>query len=349
MGKAKIWIAVLILALTITGCSAGPDPVAQDTASTAKNGSQQELRVTYLDVGQGDSTFVELPDQKCMLIDAAEPEYSKKIEDYIRSKGYDTIDYLVATHPHSDHIGGMSRLVDKFDVGAVYMPKVQTNTHVFEDLLTSIKEKHLKIKEAKADTLILKEDDLEIRIVSPTDGHYSDLNDYSAVLYMTYGNNSFLFMGDAEKKSENQIKEKLQADVLKVGHHGSEYSSGTNFLKKVAPEYAIISCGKGNKYGHPDSDTLKNLKKIGSNIFRTDKQGNIVIVSDGSDLTVSQKQTAETGEAKKQQGTGYVVYVTKSGSKYHKSDCHALKSSAKKMTVKKAEEEGYEPCAKCNP
>ena len=349
MRKTKIWIVLLVLALSISGCSSKAGSDTQKETSKLKTSGQQELKVTYLDVGQGDSTFIELPDQKCMLIDAAEPEHSGEIKSYIHSEGYNKIDYLVATHPHSDHIGGMSSIVDSFDIGAVYMPKVQTNTRVFEDLLTSIQKKHLKIKEAKAGTQILKGNDLEIRVVSPTDDHYSDLNDYSAVVHLTYGENSFLFMGDAEKKSENQIKEPIQADVLKVGHHGSEYSSGTDFLKDVSPEYAIISCGKGNKYGHPDSETITKLKKLGTNVFRTDKQGNIVIESDGRNLAVSQKQPAKTNETEKQQDTGKTVYVTKSGSKYHKAGCHTLKSSAKKITVKKAKEEGYEPCSKCNP
>lgn len=357
-------LVILTLLPLLSGCAG--------TSNTATEGSEQELRkaagngqelkVTFLDVGQGDSTFIELPNDQCMLIDAAEPEYSEEILSYIQEEGYDRIDYLVATHPHSDHIGGMSEIVEDLDIGAVYMPKVQANTQVFEKLLLAIKEKGLKICAAKAGTRILEEGALDIRIVAPAGDDYSDLNDYSAVVRLTYGKDAFLFMGDAEKQSEDDITQEIQADVLKVGHHGSEYSSGEVFLQEVDPDYAVISCGKDNKYGHPDQETLQKLKKLHAEIFRTDRQGTIVMTSSGNGISVegqSQQQSSIQDQTEKKKKAAAAkdtadqkektVYVTKTGSKYHTEDCYMLKSSSRSLTEEEAEAEGYEPCSICSP
>lgn len=355
-------LAAMVLLLTFlplfSGCTSISDTGAsgQEQTSQKKAGNGQELKVTFLDVGQGDSTFIELPDNRCMLIDAAESEYSQEILSYIQNEGYEKIDYLVATHPHSDHIGGMREILENLDIGSVYMPKVQTNTQVFEKLLIAIKERGLKIQTAKAGIEILSEGALDIQIVAPAGDDYSDLNNYSAVVRLTYGDDSFLFMGDAEKPSENDITQNIQADVLKVGHHGSEYSSGETFLKKVHPDYAVISCGEDNKYGHPDQETLQKLKEIHAKIFRTDRQGNIIMTSSGNGISADcrseQQSDSQNKKAIKKSSAAQkdkYVYVTKSGSKYHTKDCYMLKSSSRSLTEKEARKEGYEPCGICSP
>lgn len=359
-------VAFVILALLplLFGCGSTSDTGTEGQGQGLRkaSGNGQELKVTFLDVGQGDSTFIELPNDQCMLIDAAEPEYSQEILSYIQEEGYERIDYLVATHPHSDHIGGMREIVESLDIGSVYMPKVQTGTQVFEKLLLSIKEKGLKIRTAKAGTEILEEGGLDIQIVAPAGDDYSDLNDYSAVVRLTYGEDAFLFMGDAEKQAEDDITQEIQADVLKVGHHGSEYSSGDAFLREVDPDYAVISCGKDNKYGHPDQETLQKLKKLRTRIFRTDRQGNIIMTSSGNGISVegqSEQQSSIQDQPEKKKKSAAAkdtaakkektVYVTKTGSKYHTEDCYMLKSSSRSLTEEEAKSEGYEPCGICSP
>lgn len=242
------------------------------------------IRVHFLDVGQGDCTLIELPDDKIMLIDAGNKENGDDIVSYIKMLGKDKIDYLIATHPHSDHIGGMERVVNKFDIGNVYMPKAIHNISIYKDLLKAIDNKGLYITTAKAGVEIYSDDITKIEILSPTRETYEEMNNYSAVIRLTYKNSSFLFMGDAEELVEDDIINKVQkTDVLKVGHHGSTTSSSRRFINRVNPDYAIISCGVDNDYGHPHAETLSILKN--STVLRTDELGTIIITSDGETIT----------------------------------------------------------------
>lgn len=247
--------------------------------------------VNFLDVGQGDSEFIQLPDGKCMLIDASTSDYSDGIIAYISNLGYTKIDYLIATHPHADHIGGMKAVVQHFDIGEVYMPKASTNTKTYENLLLAIADKGVSINTAKAGKVIFKDNDLSMEFLAPVKESYDNLNNYSAVLRLEYGSSAFLFMGDAEGQVENEIlknssKAKLKADVLKVGHHGSKTASGIEFVSAVSPKYAVIEVGTGNSYNHPHDKAIHNLSEIGADILRTDTNGNIAVVSDKTDLTV---------------------------------------------------------------
>lgn len=256
------------------------------TVSNTEN-SRKKLISHYIDVGQGDSEFIELPDGTTMLIDAGTADYGETVVDYIKNLGYSKIDYLVGTHPHADHIGGMQKVVQSFDIGSVYMPKASTNTKTYENLLTEIKNKGLKIKSAKAGVSIISEDNLKVDILAPNSSEYDELNNYSAVVKITYKNNKFLYMGDAEKLSEDEIKADVSADVIKIGHHGSTSSSSKNFVKKVKPQYAVICVGKDNSYGHPKDTIIKRWKDIGAKILRTDEDGSITITSDGSNISVN--------------------------------------------------------------
>lgn len=250
------------------------------------NEIEEVITVHYLDVGQADSIFIELEDNKTMLIDAGELEDSDYIIDYINNLGYNKINFLVATHPHADHIGGMQKVVKNFEVDNVYMPKALTNTKTYENLLKEIDNKNLKIKTAKAGVTIVDDDNLDIDIIAPNSNTYEDLNNYSACIKLTYQNITYLFMGDAETLSENEIKTDIKADVLKVGHHGSDTSSSISFLKKVNPSYAIISVGEDNSYNHPKKEVLDRLKKVGAIIYRTDLNGNIVVKTDGKNIKI---------------------------------------------------------------
>lgn len=279
-------LVVLLIALVsavVVKTTGGESEVQTKSASAIEDG----LSVHYLDVGQGDSEFIELPNGECMLIDAAESGYSYQIISTIEDLGYSEINYLVATHPHSDHIGGMADVVNSFDIGEIYMPNAVTDTATYENLLTVISDKNYSINTAKAGEVIYSDSECEIEILAPVSEEYSNLNNYSVVVKITYGVNSFLFTGDAEVLVEEELignsSSKLDCDVLKVSHHGSNSSSSDEFIKAVSPEYAVISVGAGNSYGHPHEEILQKLVGIGAEVFRTDSDGTVTITCDGND------------------------------------------------------------------
>ena len=247
--------------------------------------SEDELVAHFIDVGQGDSSFIELPNGDTMLIDAGTASYGDDIIEYIESLGYQDIDYVVATHPHADHIGGMAEVIDAFDIETVYMPKAVSTSKTYENLLETIQDKGLSIHTGRAGVEVLNTDDLTILMFAPVQEEYSNLNNYSIVLKITYGDTSFLYTGDAED-SLDEITGDIEADVLKVGHHGSDTSTTSDFLARVNPSYAVISVGEGNSYGHPALSTIELLEGYTSNIYRTDLSGTVVISSDGVNINV---------------------------------------------------------------
>ena len=254
------------------------------------NTNNDLLKVHYLDVGQGDSIFIELPNNETMLIDAAESYQSENIINYIKNLNYQKIDYVIGTHPHTDHIGGLKDIINTFGIGKIYMPKVVSTTKTYESLLMAIKDKNLKINTAKAGTSIIDTDALKINILAPNNSTYTELNNYSVVTKITYGTTKFLFMGDAEKLSENEIKENVSADVIKIGHHGSNTSSNIDFIKKVNAKYGIISVGLNNKYNLPKEETIKNWENSGTKIYLTSINGTIRASSDGTNIKIESEK-----------------------------------------------------------
>ena len=249
-----------------------------------------ELTVHFIDIGQGDSELIVLPDGRTILIDAGDNKYGDTVVNYLKKQGISNLDYVVATHPDADHIGGLDTVINNLNIGKIYMPDRTSTTKTFEDVITAIENKNLKISLAKAGVTVIEEDLLRAVFVAPIN-EIDDNNNMSAVLHFTYGNTSFLFTGDAEKESERDILSSganIRANVLKVGHHGSRSSSTAKFIRAVDPEIAVISCGKDNSYGHPHKQTLNTLKDEGVEILRTDLSGTIVLASDGN--TVKQKQ-----------------------------------------------------------
>lgn len=278
--KAVEFIFALIFSLF--GVNGG-NTVA-DMYAVPDNVAACELRVHFIDVGQGDCIFAELPDGKSMLIDAGTNESEDVVCDYIRYCGEDYLDFVVATHPHADHIGGMDGVIDEFDIGTFYMPDVEYDTKTFESMLDCLEASEAKVIKAEAGVVVCEEDGLKIQLVAPTEDYYDEINDYSSVVKVTYGETDFLFMGDAEKYSESKITADVSADVLKVGHHGSDTSTGKEFLKSVAPDYAVISCGVDNEYGHPHKSVIDRLNSRGVKVFRTDTMGTVVIGSDSINI-----------------------------------------------------------------
>lgn len=237
----------------------------------------EDLKVYFIDVGQADSILV-IDGDKTMLIDAGTNEKGESVVNFIKSKGVSKIDFLVGTHPHEDHIGGMDDVINAFEIGRIYMPKVQTNTKTFEDVLNAIESKKLSVTTPIiGDEFVLENAKCEIM---STANNAEELNLSSIVIRMVYGDQSFLFMGDAVRNNE-ESRDWPQTTILKVGHHGSDTSTSKEFLEKVQPKIAIISCGKDNSYGHPAQITLDKLSNIGAQIYRTDEMGTILITSNG--------------------------------------------------------------------
>lgn len=282
MKKIRI-IFLTCLCLLVVGCSS--PFVENDDEASISTFSSGTLRVNYIDVGQGDSIFIQLPNNQTMLIDAGEAYKSDNVINYLNNLGITKIDYVIGTHPHTDHIGGLENVINTFDIGSIYMPRASSTSKTYEDLLTTISSKGLKVKTAKSGVVVLDEDNLKLEFIAPNSDSYSELNNYSAVLKLTYLDNTFLFMGDAETLSEDEITNEIKADVIKVGHHGSDSSSSLEFVKKVSPEYAIIMVGEGNSYNHPYQSIIDRYESVGAKILRTDLDGNIVCDSDGKKVT----------------------------------------------------------------
>lgn len=279
MNKAKRIIGILltvIFAIFLISCS--------KNTQTNNSSETKDLKIHYIDVGQGDSELIQIGD-KNILIDAGTSD--KKALKYLKSIGVTTLDYLIATHPHEDHIGSMDDVINNLNVKTFYAPKATTTTKTFENMVNALKNKNLQITVPKVGGQITV-GNATLTFLAPNSEKYEDLNNYSIVVKLKYGNNSFIFMGDAEDVSESEILAKqldIQADVIKVGHHGSSSSTTQAFLDKLNPKYAIISCGKDNDYGHPHKETLDKLKAKNIKIFRTDLNGTIIASSDGTDIT----------------------------------------------------------------
>lgn len=217
--------------------------------------------------------------------------------DYLQKLGVQRIDILIATHPHEDHIGGMTQVVEKFPIGQIYMPKIADDqvptTTVYEKLLTAIEKKNLTVTAARGGMTLLNNSEARLEAFAPNSAKYSGLNSYSIVVKLTCGEKSFLFTGDAEADSEKEMIAKgynLKSDVLKCGHHGSSTSTTAAFLKAVDPDAAVISCGVNNDYGHPDKQVVSRLGKAGVTIYRTDLQDTILARCDGKTITFSTGQ-----------------------------------------------------------
>lgn len=256
----------------------------------------EKLSVHYIDVGQGDSIYIESGGEG-MLIDCGESGDTDSVISYLDNMGIKKINYIVGTHPHSDHMGGMSKIVEHFDIDEVIIPHIDDSdtptTKYFEKFLNACAEKGLSLTEAELGREI-EVGDAEFEIIAPNSLDYSNVNNYSVSFIMHHGDNSFIFTGDAEKLAEDEMIEsgKLEdIDVYKAGHHGSDTSSSEDFLNIIKPDYAVISCGEGNSYGHPNDITIENLSKFTDKIYRTDLCGTVVFESDGKELTVKTERT----------------------------------------------------------
>lgn len=253
------------------------------------------LKVSYLDVGQADSILIE-NNEEAMLIDAGNNEDGALLVKYFEQEGINNFKYVVGTHPHEDHIGGLDDIIDNFSIECLYIPDAITTTKTFMDVLDSLEAKNMTYKVPKiGDEFYLGDAKIEV-IYTGTDT--SDLNNTSIVLKLNFGKTSFLFTGDATSKTEEILLDNgadIKADVLKIGHHGSKYSTTDKFLSKVNPKYAIISVGANNSYKHPDDEVINKLNTNNIDIYRTDQKGTIIITSDGNNLNITNIATNVNG------------------------------------------------------
>ena len=306
------------------------------------------MKVNYIDVGESDSVLIQ-SDGKNMLIDAGDKDDKDTILGYLKSKKVKTIDYLILTHPHEDHISAADEVIDTYKIGKVIMPAISHTTQAYKNVLNAMKAKGLKITKPVVGTkyTIGK---AYFTILAPNNYKYGDnLNNYSVAMKLVNGNNSFIFIGDSETEAIDDIlanKININADVLMCGHHGSKTSTTSGLLKAVSPTYAVISVGK-NSYGHPSDATLQLLKNYKVKTYRTDENGTITATSTGTKITFDAKETVIKQVPKSTNST--IVYYTKTGKKYHLINCPYLSHSKIKTTVKEAKAKGLTPCSRCKP
>ncbi len=268
---------------------------SHNTAATAAPNAalSGKLEVYFLDVGQGDSIFLRSPNGKTMLIDTSESKYYDVIDSFLKEQGVTKLDAVVATHPHSDHIGGMAKIIRNYDIGVFYISPVEHTTSTYENMISALEERNVDTVAVYADDMstIAWDDNVTVRVLSPFKNQDYDLNNWSIVLNVIYGSTSVLLTGDAEEPAETVMLEKLPAEyfkatILKLGHHGSSTSSSAPFWKAVSPEAVAIEVGEGNDYGHPHRETLEMLAKWGGPVYRTDLNGTIHFTLDGKSYSV---------------------------------------------------------------
>ena len=258
-----------------------------DLTQDSKVPKDSELMISYMDVGQGDAAYIKVNGND-ILIDAGPRSNSKELLEQLKAKNIDDFELVIATHPHEDHIGGMVDVFKEYEVKAFYSPKITHTTKTYENLVKAVKDEGLKTKELKGGMVIDLGEGAKFEVFTPQKSEYEELNDYSPIMKLSFGDTSYLFTGDAEKLAEEEAlakyKTSLNSDVIKFGHHGSSSSSSNAFIEAVSPKYGIISCAKDNKYGHPHRETLDIIKKYNIKTFRTDTDGEIILTSDGKSI-----------------------------------------------------------------
>lgn len=287
---------MVLAAAVLFGCTlAAPAP------AFAANPDQMEVH--FMDVGQGDATLVTCGGH-AMLIDAGDDTKGTAIQNYLQKQKITRLDYLILTHPDADHIGGAPVIITKFDIGKVFVSNFEKDNKTYQKLIQSLDDKQIKALTPKVNSQYTL-GTANITILAPGKS-YDNPNDASIALLLKNGTRSFLFTGDAGEDAEKDILKTgidISADVYKVGHHGSKYSTSKDFFNAVDPFYAVISCGEDNSYGHPHAETLNTLRTSGVMVYRTDESGTIIASTDGKSISFN-VPASESWKAGEPTGSG---------------------------------------------
>jgi len=280
----KKLIVVLLCIFLLAGCT----EVLKTEKVPVTTG--QEMRVHFLDVGQGDSIFIESANGKTMLVDGGVKGAGQQVVSYLKELGVNKLDIVVATHPDADHIGGLIPVLQSIDIGQFYDSGKVHTSQTFEEMLTLIDTKNIPYHVPTTGENIAFDDDLTVKVLNANE-HATDNNDASIVLKIVYGNVSFLLTGDAGIALEkDMLQNDVQATVLKAGHHGSNTSSSEKFIQAVHPEVTVLSYGEGNKYGHPHAEVVERLQAVGSKIYATAEAGTVIVSTDGVNYDMHSKE-----------------------------------------------------------
>ena len=293
------FIVLYFLGINIYDITLGPSDESNETIGTTETTTQMpemanpsgELTLTMIDVGQADS-FLLVQDGKTMLVDCGTRSTGEDVVKYLNEQGITRLDYVIGTHPHDDHMGGMYDVITNFEIGKIIMPEVEVGkvtTNWYVKLMQEIKQGAYELEYAKLGA-VYDLGEANFKIIGPIETDESNLNNYSIVLKVTFGDMDVIMTGDAETKVERDIidsGEALDAEILKIGHHGSDTSSSDEFLDAVSPLYALISAKVGNKYEHPIKSTMQKLEKRKIEVYRTDENGTVVATITANDVKFS--------------------------------------------------------------
>ena len=331
----------------------------KDDTNTLPGNETQPLpggnfQIHFIDVGQADAALV-ICNGKTMLIDGGNKEDSNLIYSYLKKQNISYLDYVVCTHAHEDHVGGLAGALTAADAGVVFSPVTQYNSKAFSDFVKKANDRGRQLTVPHAgDRFALG--GATVTVLGPVK-EYEEPNDTSIVLRIVYGETSFLFTGDMESTAEADLLESgatLKSTLLKVGHHGSSTSTSYRFLREVAPKYGVISVGTDNSYGHPTETVLSRLRDADVTLYRTDYCGDVICTSDGKTLSFQIKK-GEPMLADPSETTGVSEYAcigNLESKKYHRLDCSTLPKEENRIyftSVEEAEEKGYTPCGRCKP
>lgn len=346
--KKKLFSLFLILSLLLCGCAEAPQP----TAATVPP-SGDGLMVHFVDVGQADCILIECGSEFA-IIDGGNKDDGQLVVSYLEQQGVQELSAVICTHAHEDHVGGLPSVLSVYPTAAVYAPTRTYSSNIFDDFLYYTDQQRLEVTiPAPGDTLTVG--DAVLTVLGPVQS-YAETNDTSIVVRLDYGDTSFLFTGDMEVAAENDMldywsgnSDVFHVDVLKVGHHGSDTSTGYRFLYEVDPTYGVIPVGKDNSYGHPHAEPLSRLRDAGVTLLRTDELGHILAVSDGKEITftwgnqTAQPEAVEPAEPQ-------VFIGNKNSKKLHSEDCGSLPGENNRVyfdSYQQAIAEGYEPHGTC--
>ena len=359
MKNLKTLILSLVMAITLSACNSTNEiPTSTPTAEPTPTAQAEQtlenspLEVHFIDVGQADAALLQCDDD-VMLIDGGNVADSDLIVAYLKKLNIPHIDYMVCTHAQEDHFGGLSAPLSVMPVGTVYAPDAESDSKAYQTFKRKVAEQNTEIiHPVNYENFPFGSANVEI-LACPDDA--DNLNNTSIVLKVTHGNKSFLFTGDAEREEEQTLLDKgiLKSDVLKVGHHGSDTSTSYPFLREVMPEYAVISVGKGNSYGHPTEEVLSHLRDADVKVYRTDLQGDIIMNSDGDNITVTtaKNENIQTNETAIEYNEG--TYIgNRNSKKLHRPDCRTLPAEKNRVEFSSRAEAinaGYSPCGNCCP